>query len=307
MKADISGSITKATIRSPLTPLFLLSALAVGLIALLTIPREEEPQISVPMVDIMVSAAGLRAADTVEQVTEPLEQIIMAIPNVEHVYSQSRDDGALVTARFDVGTDADDAILRVHERIRANIDRIPNGVPMPLVVGRGINDVPIVSLTLSPEEWTGSVWSDTSLRMVVDELQRELMKVDEVGLTYVVGGRPLEMRVEPDIQALAAYGVPLQTLVQSVQQAAAAQPVGTARQEGESVIVQAGDRVNSVAELERLELPGTGGRSVYLSDVATVRVVGEETEDRVWTLERHEGADEFDARPPSVLKDKQKH
>ncbi|MBN05766.1 efflux RND transporter permease subunit [Ponticaulis sp.] len=301
MKADISGSITKATIRSPLTPLFLLSALAVGLIALLTIPREEEPQISVPMVDIMVSAAGLRAADTVEQVTEPLEQIIMAIPNVEHVYSQSRDDGALVTARFDVGTDADDAILRVHERIRANIDRIPNGVPMPLVVGRGINDVPIVSLTLSPEEWTGSVWSDTSLRMIVDELQRELMKVDEVGLTYVVGGRPLEMRVEPDIQALAAYGVPLQTLVQSVQQAAAAQPVGTARQEGESVIVQAGDRVNSVAELERLELPGTGGRSVYLSDVATVRVVGEETEDRVWTLERHDGADEFDARPAVTL------
>ena len=301
MKADISGSITKATIRSPLTPLFLLSALAVGLIALLTIPREEEPQISVPMVDIMVSAAGLRAADTVEQVTEPLEQIIMAIPNVEHVYSQSRDDGALVTARFDVGTDADDAILRVHERIRANIDRIPNGVPMPLVVGRGINDVPIVSLTLSPEEWTGSVWSDTSLRMIVDELQRELMKVDEVGLTYVVGGRPLEMRVEPDIQALAAYGVPLQTLVQSVQQAAAAQPVGTARQEGESVIVQAGDRVNSVAELERLELPGTGGRSVYLSDVATVRVVGEETEDRVWTLERHEGADAFDARPAVTL------
>ena len=125
MKADISGSITKATIRSPLTPLFLLSALAVGLIALLTIPREEEPQISVPMVDIMVSAAGLRAADTVEQVTEPLEQIIMAIPNVEHVYSQSRDDGALVTARFDVGTDADDAILRVHENIRANLDRLP--------------------------------------------------------------------------------------------------------------------------------------------------------------------------------------
>ena len=114
MKPDLSGGITRATIRSPLTPLFLLSALAVGLIALLSIPREEEPQISVPMVDIMVSSPGLRAADAVEQVSKPLENILMAIPDIEHVYSQTRDDGALVTARFVVGTDADDAILRVH-------------------------------------------------------------------------------------------------------------------------------------------------------------------------------------------------
>lgn len=117
MKPDLSGSITRSTIRSPLTPLFLLTALAVGLIALLTIPREEEPQISVPMVDILVSAPGLRAPDAVEQVTKPLESIIMAIPDVDHVYSQTRDDGAMVTARFEVGTDADDAILRVHEKI----------------------------------------------------------------------------------------------------------------------------------------------------------------------------------------------
>ena len=299
MKADVSGSITRATIRSPLTPLILLAALAVGLVALLTIPREEEPQISVPMVDILVQSPGLRAADTVEQVTEPLEEIVKAIPDVEHVYSQSQDDGALVTARFIVGTDADDAVLRIHERIRANADRIPPDVPMPMVVARGINDVPIVNLTLSPEDWTGDVWTDTSLRMLADELQRELMKVDDVGITYVVGGRPLEMRVEPDIQALAAYGVPLQTLVQAVQQAASATPVGSARQDGQNVIVQAGDRINSVSELERLELSGLQGRRVYLSDVATVRVTGQEIEDRVWTLERE--GDAFTARPAVTL------
>ncbi|MBB38468.1 MAG: multidrug transporter AcrB, partial [Hyphomonas sp.] len=214
MKPDVSGSITRATIRSPLTPLFLLTALAVGLVALLSIPREEEPQISVPMVDMIVQAPGLKAPDVVEQVTEPLENIIKAIPDVEHVYSQSRDDGAMVTARFNVGTDADDAILRVHEKIRANMDRIPPDVPMPLVVGRGINDVSIVTLTLSPEEWTGDVWTDTTLRMLAEELQSELIKIDDVGLTTIIGGRPLELRVEPDIQAMAAYGVPLQTLVQ---------------------------------------------------------------------------------------------
>jgi len=301
MKPDVSGSITRSTIRSPLTPLFLLTALAVGLVALLSIPREEEPQISVPMVDMIVQAPGLKSADVVEQVTKPLEEIIKAIPDVEHVYSQSRDDGAMVTARFNVGTDADDAILRVHEKIRANLDRIPPDVPMPLVVGRGINDVPIVTLTLSPEEWTGNVWTDTTLRMLADELQKELIKIDDVGLTSLIGGRALELRVEPDIQAMAAYGVPLQTLVQSVGQAAAAMPVGSARQDGNTLLVQAGDRIDAVGELERLELPGAGGRTVYLSDVATIRVAGEESDARVWTLDRDAGSDSFAARPAVTL------
>lgn len=301
MKLDISGSITRGTIRSPLTPLFLLTALAVGLIALLTIPREEEPQISVPMVDMLVSAPGLKAPDVVEQVTKPLEEIVKAIPDVEHVYSQSRDDGAMVTARFMVGTDADDAILRIHERIRANLNRIPPGVPMPMVIARGINDVPIVTLTLSPEEWTGDVWTDTSLSMLADELQKELIKVDDVGLTSITGGRPLELRVEPDVQAMASYGIPLQTLVESVGQAAAAHPVGTVRQDGDSLMVQAGDRINSVSELERLELQGADGRTVYLSDVAQVRVTGQDRESRVWTLDHREGGEGFDIRPAVTL------
>lgn len=301
MKPDISGSITRSTIKSPLTPLFLLTALAVGLIALLTIPREEEPQISVPMVDLIVQAPGLSSADVVEQVSEPLEQIVMAIENVEHVYSQSQDDGALVTARFDVGTDADDAILRVHEKIRANMDLIPPNVPMPMVVGRGINDVPIVTLTLSPEDWTGDVWNDTTLRMLADELQKELIKTEDVGLTTIVGGRSLELRVEPDIRAMAAYGVPLQTLVQSVTASTNATPVGKSRQEGISLNVQAGDALDSVSELERLQLRSADGRKVYLSDVARVRVVGADTESRVWTLEHEDGADGFTARPAVTL------
>ena len=301
MKADISGAITRATIRSPLTPLFLLTALAVGLIALLTIPREEEPQISVPMIDLILSAPGLAAPDVVEQVTKPLEEILTAIPDVEYTYSQSQDDGALVTARFVVGTDADDAILRIHEKIRANLDRIPTNVPMPIVIGRGIDDVPIVTLTLSPEPWTGDVWTDTSLRMLADELQNELIKVDDVGLTTVIGGRALELRVEPEIQALASFGIPLRSLVEAAQQAASVMPVGTARRDGNVLRVQAGDQVDSVATLERLELSGSDGRAVYLSDVATVRVVGADTESRVWTLDRSETGTGFSPAPAVTL------
>ncbi|MDP3896936.1 MAG: efflux RND transporter permease subunit, partial [Mesorhizobium sp.] len=146
----IAGSLTRAFIASPLTPLFLIAAFAFGLIALLTLPREEEPQISVPMVDIIVRADGLRADDAVKLITEPLETMVKGIDGVEHVYSQSRDDQVMVTARFIVGTSSDSAILRVHDKVRANMDRIPIGVPEPLIVGRGIDDVAIVSLTLSP-------------------------------------------------------------------------------------------------------------------------------------------------------------
>ena len=116
----------------------------------MTLPREEEPQISVPMVDIYLRANGLKAEDAVKLVTEPMETIIKSIDGVEHVYSQTKDDSALVTARFLVGTNSDAAILRVHEKIRANMNRIPVGIPEPLIVGRGIDDVAIVVLTLSP-------------------------------------------------------------------------------------------------------------------------------------------------------------
>ena len=183
MNLGLSGRLTQATIRSPLTPLFLLAALAVGLIALMTIAREEEPQISVPMVDIRVNADGLKAPDAVELVTKPLEAIIKGIDGVEHVYSQTVDDRVMVTARFLVGTKSDEAILRVHEKIRANLDRIPVGIPEPLIVGRGINDVAVVVLTLSPKPDAAMRWTDKDLYELADQLRSELVKTDNVGLS----------------------------------------------------------------------------------------------------------------------------
>ena len=121
--------MTSAFIASPLTPLLLIAALALGLIALITLPREEEPQISVPMVDIMVRANGLKAEDAVKLVTEPLETIVKGINGVEHVYSRSYDDQAVVTVRFLVGTSTDAAILRVHDKVRANLDGFPPACP----------------------------------------------------------------------------------------------------------------------------------------------------------------------------------
>ena len=207
MNLGIAGRLTRTFIQSPLTPLFLLAALAVGLVALLTLPREEEPQISVPMVDIFVEANGLKAEDAVKLVTEPLETIVKSIDGVEHVYSQTRDDKVMVTARFLVGTPSDAAILRVHEKLRANMDRIPKGIPEPLIVGRGIDDVAIVVLTLSPKPEAAARWTANDVSRVTRELQVELAKLDDIGLTYISGNQPEEIRIEPDPEKLSLYGI----------------------------------------------------------------------------------------------------
>lgn len=126
----------------------------------------------------------------VELITEPLEDIVKGIHQAEHVYSLTEDDRVVVTARFEVGTDEDVAVWRVHEAIRSNIGRIPIGIPEPLIIGRGINDVPIVTLTLSPNTHHEERWNDNALYGIAEEILHELAKTDDVGEAFIVGGRP---------------------------------------------------------------------------------------------------------------------
>jgi multidrug efflux pump subunit AcrB len=237
----IAGQLTRGFIVSPLTPLFLLAAFAFGIVALLTLPREEEPQISVPMVDIMLGAPGLKADDAVKLVTEPLETIVKSIDGVEHVYSQTSDNKVLVTARFIVGTQTDSAILRVHDKVRANLDRIPVGIPEPMIVGRGIDDVAIVSLTLTPSEEAGNAVSANDLTRVARELRTELSKIDNVGLTYLVGDTDEIIRIAPDPKRLALNGVTLQQLAGKVSGANRAFPAGEVTINGKSAELMVGE------------------------------------------------------------------
>ncbi|MGO8915732.1 MAG: efflux RND transporter permease subunit [Stellaceae bacterium] len=282
MRLGLSGRLTQATIRSPLTPLFLMAAVVAGLIALLTIAREEEPQISVPMVDILVSADGLKAPDAVELVTKPLEAIVKGINGVEHVYSQTQDDRVMVTARFFVGTSEDDAILRVQAKIRANYDRIPTGIPEPLIVGRGINDVAIVTLTLSPKPAAAERWTDTDLFRLADKLRAELIKVDNIGLSYISGGAPEQIRVEPDPERLALFGVTLEQLVAKLQGANRSFLAGEIRDGGTERTVAAGQTFSGVPDIGLLLITTRDGRPVYVRDVAHVVVGPAPLEHHVW-------------------------
>ncbi|HKJ63323.1 MAG TPA: efflux RND transporter permease subunit, partial [Hyphomicrobiales bacterium] len=245
----VSGNLTRAFISSPLTPLILLAAFALGIVALIALPREEEPQISVPMVDIHVKADGLKAEDAVRLVTEPLETIVKAINGVEHVYSNTEDDRVLVTARFFVGTNADDAILRVHEKIRANMDRIPIGIPEPLIVGRGIDDVAIVTLTLAPKTGAAGRYQDNALYHIADDLLIEMAKLEDIGLSYIVGGRPDQIRVEPDAERLSLYGITLAQLVGKVREANRSFLAGRIRDKNRSLAVASGQTLNGVPDI----------------------------------------------------------
>ncbi|MGA1856808.1 efflux RND transporter permease subunit [Azospirillum sp. 11R-A] len=284
MRLGLSGVLTRTFIRSPLTPLLLLASLVVGTVALLSLPREEEPQISVPMVDILVRADGLKADDAVELVTKPLEEIVKGIDGVEHTYSQTLDDRVVVTARFLVGTSADDAILRVHEKVRANLNRIPLGIPEPLIVGRGINDVAILTLTLAPRPDAASRWTDTALYGVADELLAQLVQVEDVGRSVIVGGRPDQIRVEPDPERLALFGVTLNQLVDKVRSANRSFMVGSVRAEGGSLPALAGQTLQGTADIGLLLVTARDGRPVYVKDVADIVMGARPDESTAWNL-----------------------
>ena len=300
MKPGLSGHLARAFIGSPLTPLLLIAALVVGAIALVALPREEEPQISVPMVDIVVEANGYRADAAVELVTRPLEDLVKGINGVEHVYSRTLDDRVLVTARFFVGTSQDNAVLRVHDKIRANIAGLPKGIPEPLIVGRGVDDVAIVVLTISPGPSGHDAWTDNGLYQVAGELQHELAKVDNIGDAYIVGGSPDQIRVEPDPGRLSLFGITLNQLVDKLTNANRSFQAGVFRDGGRSIPVLAGQTLRGVPDIGLLLLTSRDGRPVYVKDVADVRVGAATPEHRAWTMTRKADGS-LDKRPAVSL------
>jgi multidrug efflux pump subunit AcrB len=155
----MAGGMAKAFIHSPLTPLILVAMLALGLMGLQMTPRQEDPQISVPLVDVFVGVPGASAQEVATQAVEPLERIMSEIPGVKHVYSAALREKGLITVRFKVGEQQGPSLVKVHDRLQANLDLLPRGIPAPLVKAKSIDDVPVVTLTL----WSKDV-DDASLR-----------------------------------------------------------------------------------------------------------------------------------------------
>ncbi|HWU04260.1 MAG TPA: efflux RND transporter permease subunit, partial [Novosphingobium sp.] len=229
----------------------------------------------------------LSAGDAVELAGKPLEQIVKSIDGVEHVYTQAQDHGLMVTARFNVGQDPEAAATRVDEKIKANIDKIPAGVLPPQITVRGISDVPIVVLTLTPK---GAGWDERSLYTLATKLRTEVAKVDDVGLTFITGGQREVVRVIPDPAKLAAARVPLSSVMEAIRQGGRSFPAGAVREDGAALSVTAGAPFANVDDLRRLTVRSVGGAPVLLGDVARVEQGAAQDQARSWRWARDGGA-----------------
>ena len=250
---------------SNLSLMLLLASLAAGVVALWITPREEDPQILVPMVDIMVQMPGASAAEVENLVTINLEKRLWEIDGVEHVYSISRPGQAMVTVRFYVGEDRTASLVKVYNKIESNRDAVPPGVSGWLVKPTEINDVPILTLTLHSRRE-----SDAELRRIADEILHSLQEVPNTGRSFVVGGRPREIRVMLDAELMAGHRVTPLDLARVLRGGDFNLRAGSFARENQEFIVDSGPFIRSAAEVENLVVAVPDGRPVYVRDVARV-------------------------------------
>jgi multidrug efflux pump subunit AcrB len=275
-REGILQRIVRAFVTGPLSLLLLIVSAAAGAIAVLATPREEEPQIVVPTADVLVAFPGASAEEVEKLVATPLEKLLWQVDGVEHVYSISRRDGAVVTVRFLVGEDRERALIRLQSRIDANRDLVPPGVTGWVVKPVEIDDVPIVTLTL----WSKTQGDDV-LRRVAGELASRLDVVPDLSRTEVLGGRRREVRVELDPEAIAGYGLSPLEVARALHAADAAVSAGAFDRGNRRFEVVAGPFVGDRREVEQLLVGAYEGRPVYLRDVARVVDGPEETQGRV--------------------------
>lgn len=257
--------VVRKFLYSHLSLLLLLISCGVGVVALLVTPREEEPQIVVPLADVMVNFPGRSAADVEQLVSSRLEKLLYQIDGVEYVYSMSRPGQSIVTVRFYVGEDREKSLIKLYNKIQQNIDVVPAGVSGWVVKPVEIDDVPIVTLAL-----TSRTSDDAMLRRVGEEVVERLQAVPNTAVTSVVGGRPRELRVDLRPEALAAYGVSIGQVADAVKGASASVRAGDFSRGDRQMVVDAGTLIHDVQDLKRVVVAAGNDRPIYLRDVATV-------------------------------------
>ncbi len=266
-KLGISGRIARAFILSKLTPLLVIAALLLGAFAVLVTPREEEPQIVVPMVDVLVSYPGATPKEVEERVTTPMEKLLWEIKGVEYIYSIVSPGSNLTIVRFYVGEDAEDSLVKLYNKLMSNYDIIPPGVSQPLVKAKSIDDVPILTLTL----WSESPhYSGYELRRVAMELGNEIKKGPDVSEVSVIGGQKRQVRITLDPKRLEAYGTSSFEIMQTLSRANVAIRSGTFSSNNRETVVETGGFLASAGDVASLVVRVNDGRPVYLRDVAQI-------------------------------------
>jgi len=264
-KIGFAGKVARFFINSKLTPLIILTCLLLGLFAVVNTPREEEPQILVPMVDIYLPYPGAGSKEVEERVTTPIEKYISEIPGVEYVYSVTRPGMSMLIVRFLVGQDPEKSLVKVYDKLNANMDKVPPGVLAPLVKLKSIDDVPIMSLTLWSDKIDGA-----SLRKIAFELDDQLKQIDNVANTQVIGGQRRQFKILLNPDQLTIYNLSPLSVVQKLHESNVELPSGNMVSSNEEFRINSGGFIKNIDELKSLVIGVHNNNPIYLNDVASV-------------------------------------
>ncbi|HPC16522.1 MAG TPA: efflux RND transporter permease subunit [Candidatus Hydrogenedentes bacterium] len=276
----LAGKIAHVFIDSKLTPLMIAASLLLGLGAVVLLPREEEPQIVVPMIDIFVQMPGAGAKEIEERVTKPMEKLLWEIPGVEYIYSTSSPGAAFAVVRFYVGENEEDAIVRLNQKMFSNFDIIPPGCSQPLIKPRSIDDVPILALTLSSERY-----DHFTLRRVAAQLHDAIKEVANVSEVKLIGGQRRQVRVVLDPARMAAYGVAPATIIPMLSRANAQNAAGSFSAGNREFLVEAGGFLKNADEVGAVVIGVFDKRPIYLRDVSEILDGPEEAANYVFNIE----------------------
>jgi multidrug efflux pump subunit AcrB len=266
MQEGIAGKIAKAFVQSKLTILLMVAFLLIGGYSTLLIPREEEPQIQVPLADIYVGYPGAAPDEVESRVSEPLEKMISNIKGVEYVYSTSMKGQSILIVQFYVGEDVERSMVKLYDELMKNMDKMPQGVTMPMVKTRSIDDVPALSLTL----WSDKE-NDYNLRQLAEVVTNEIKKVPDVADVNVIGGRGRQVKVLLDKDKLAAYHLDVASIARRIPAGNAQEEAGAFLKQDTSFLVQAGDFLKDAGEVADLVVGIDKQQPVYLRQVAQIK------------------------------------
>ncbi len=261
-----AGRVAHAFINSKLTPLVVIASILLGAAAIALLPREEEPQIKVPMIDVLVSLPGFTASEVEQRATRPMEKLLWEIPGVEYIYSTSRPGESLAIVRFKVGEDIEKSLVKLNQKLQANFDRIPHGVSAPLVKPKSIDDVPILSLTFH-----GPGYDHLTLRRLVQQVDDAVKEVPLVAETAVIGGAKRQLRVLLDPVRLASRNLTALDLVPMLTQANRQTTAGGLTSLNHETIIETGGFLATAEDVANVVVGVYGGKPVYLRQVAEIK------------------------------------
>jgi len=261
-----AGRIARAFIDSKLTPLVVITSILLGAAAVIMLPREEEPQIKVPMIDVLVSMPGFSAKEVEERATRPMEKLLWEIPGVEYIYSTSRPGEGLAIVRFKVGEDVEKSLVKLNQKLQSNFDRIPRGVSFPLIKPKSIDDVPILALTFHSANY-----DHLTLRRLVAQVDDAVKQVPLVAETSIIGGARRQLRVLLDPTKLASRNLSAAEIVPMLTQANRQVIAGGLTSNNRETIVETGGFLANAQDAGNVVVGVFGGKPVYLREVAEIK------------------------------------